>query len=106
MSPCCRSVSQGREIIFTNIGNPHSVGQEPISYYRQVMSLCDLPTSQGIDHPKIQEIYPADVVERARSILGAIGNSGTGAYTGSQVSGERPSHLQPSSFSPSYLSYC
>lgn len=28
--------SQGREIVFSNLGNPHAVGQKPITYYRQV----------------------------------------------------------------------
>jgi aspartate/methionine/tyrosine aminotransferase len=76
--------AQGREILYTNIGNPHQVGQKPITYYRQVLSLCDLPAEHGVDHPKVYEMYPKDVVERARLYRGIIGESGTGAYTHSQ----------------------
>ena len=76
--------AQGNEIIFCNIGNPHQVGQAPITYYRQVLALCDLPAKQGVDHPKVQELFPSDVVERAREYREIIGPSGTGAYTHSQ----------------------
>jgi len=57
------------------------VGQKPITYYRQVLSLCDLPAEFGVDHPKVYELFPADVVERAREYREIIGPSGTGAYT-------------------------
>lgn len=73
--------ASGREILYTNIGNPHQVGQKPISYYRQVLSLCDLPAELGVDHPKVLEMFPKDVVERAREYREIIGPSGTGAYT-------------------------
>lgn len=75
--------SEGREILFTNIGNPHGVGQKPITFYRQVLALCDLPAEEGVDHPDIDKIFPADVIERARIMRNEIG-AGTGAYTGSQ----------------------
>ncbi|GMH75492.1 hypothetical protein TrLO_g8987 [Triparma laevis f. longispina] len=77
-------MAEGKDIIFTNIGNPHSVGQKPITFYRQVLALCDLPTEYGVDHPDCEKMFPLDVIERAREINGAIGGSGTGAYTGSQ----------------------
>mmetsp|Transcript_41094 Transcript_41094/g.99046 ORF Transcript_41094/g.99046 Transcript_41094/m.99046 type:complete len:615 (-) Transcript_41094:138-1982(-) len=76
--------SQGKEILYTNIGNPQAVGQSPISYYRQVMALCDLPAEDGIDHPNVHQMFPADVVTRAKECREAIGPAGTGAYTGSQ----------------------
>ena len=76
--------SQGREILYTNIGNPHQVGQKPITYYRQVLALCDLPAEQGVDHPKVYDMFPKDVVARAREYREIIGPSGTGAYTHSQ----------------------
>jgi hypothetical protein len=31
------------KIIMCNIGNPQSLGQKPITFYRQVLSLCDYP---------------------------------------------------------------
>jgi alanine transaminase len=75
---------EGREIIYTNIGNPHQVGQSPITYYRQVLALCDLPAHCGVDHPKVYDMFPADVIERAKEYRAIIGPSGTGAYTHSQ----------------------
>lgn len=76
--------AQGREILYTNIGNPHQVGQKPITYYRQVLALCDLPPEQGVDHPNVYELFPRDVVARAKEYLEIVGPSGTGAYTHSQ----------------------
>jgi len=33
--------NQGRSIIFCNIGNPQALGQSPLSFYRQVLSLVE-----------------------------------------------------------------
>ena len=76
--------ADGKEILYTNVGNPQAVGQEPITYYRQVMALCDLPAKDGVDHPEISKLFPKDVIERAREMREIIGPAGTGAYTGSQ----------------------
>jgi len=69
---------------FTNIGNPHSVGQKPLTYFRQVLALCDLPAAEGVDHPEISKVFPTDAIARAREVRKAIGPAGTGAYTNSQ----------------------
>lgn len=72
-------------IVYTNIGNPHSVGQSPITWPRQVLALADLPNDVGIDHPKIHELFPKDAIERARYIKeSALEGYGTGAYSHSQ----------------------
>lgn len=76
--------AQGRDIIYTNIGNPHSVGQKPISFYRQVLALCDLTASCGVDHPAVKQMFPADALDRAKELRDIVGPSGTGAYTNSQ----------------------
>jgi len=76
--------AQGKEILYTNIGNPHQVGQSPITYYRQILALCDLPAECGIDHPRVLDMFPQDVIDRAREYREIIGPSGTGAYTHSQ----------------------
>ena len=76
--------SQGKEILYTNIGNPQAVGQSPITYYRQVMALCDLPAADGVDHPNVDQMFPPDVIARAREMREVIGPAGTGAYSGSQ----------------------
>ena len=78
--------AQGRDILFTNVGNPHGVGQPAISYYRQVLALCDLPAENGVNNPNVHHLFPhEDIVERAKYYRDVcIGASGTGAYTGSQ----------------------
>jgi alanine transaminase len=79
-----KMASEGREIIYTNIGNPHAVGQTPITFYRQVLALCDLPAAYGVDHPDAHLLFPADVLQRAREMREIVGPAGTGAYTNSQ----------------------
>jgi len=71
-------------IIYTNIGNPHSLGQQALTWPRQVIALSDLPDEAGVDHPKATELFPSDAVERARGIKKALSGHGTGAYTHSQ----------------------
>lgn len=71
-------------IVYTNIGNPQSVGQRPLTWPRQVLALADLPDECGIDHPECEKMFPKDAIERARLIKKALGGSGTGAYTHSQ----------------------
>jgi len=76
--------AEGAEILFTNIGNPQAVGQPPITFFRQVEALADLPAEYGVDHPDVTSMFPADVVERAKKVRDILGGAGTGAYTGSQ----------------------
>lgn len=82
--------AEGRDIIYTNIGNPQAIGQPPITYYRQVLSLCDLPQECGVDHPNAHQIFSPEVIAHARELRALVGQSGTGAYTHSQgLSGVR-----------------
>ncbi|CAL5229017.1 g12261 [Coccomyxa viridis] len=74
---------QGKEIIFTNVGNPHALGQKPRTFNRQVMSLVTCPTL--LDHPKVGELFPADVIARAKQ-CSTYFNGGLGAYTDSRGS--------------------
>merc|ERR1711865_363327 len=69
------------EILYCNIGNPQSVGQKPITFYRQCLALLDCPSL--LDTPGVEKLFPADVIERAKSLLPTIGG-GTGAYSHSQ----------------------
>ena len=66
------------------IGNPHQVGQAPITYFRQILALCDLPPEVGVDHPEVGKMFPPDVIAHAREYRDIIGPSGTGAYSHSQ----------------------
>jgi len=69
------------EILYCNIGNPHSVGQKPITWFRQVLSLVNCPSM--FDNPEVLKAFPKDVVERSLKITSEIGG-GTGAYSHSK----------------------
>jgi len=71
-------------IVYTNIGNPQSVGQRPLTWPRQVLALVDLPDEVGVDHPKAIELFPADAIARAREIKIGLGGHGSGAYSHSK----------------------
>lgn len=64
------------EIISCNIGNPHELGQQPITFFRQVIALCHYPALLGSSQ------FPADAQERAKLYLSSV--KGTGSYTNSQ----------------------
>lgn len=70
-------------IVYTNIGNPQSVGQKPLTWPRQVAALVDLPDEAGVDHPQVTTLFPADAVRRAKEIKEGLSSS-SGAYTHSQ----------------------
>ncbi|KAG6425782.1 hypothetical protein SASPL_109986 [Salvia splendens] len=70
------------EIIYCNIGNPQSLGQQPITFFREVLALCDHPAI--LDKGETQGIFSADSIERAFQILDQIPGRATGAYSHSQ----------------------
>ena len=69
---------QGRKIIYCNIGNPQALKQKPLTYLRQILSLVEYP--ELLHNKNAAEIYPADVLQKAKAIL-AHHPHGTGAYT-------------------------
>jgi aspartate/methionine/tyrosine aminotransferase len=71
-------------IVYTNIGNPHSVGQKPLTWPRQVLALSDLPDEVGVNHPDASKLFPADAIRRAKEIKIALRGHGTGAYSHSK----------------------
>lgn len=60
-----------------NIGDAHAMGQDPITFLRQVIAVCLMPTL--LDDPNI----PADVKDRARGILRGCKGSSLGSYSDS-----------------------
>ncbi|XP_057504971.1 alanine aminotransferase 2-like isoform X2 [Actinidia eriantha] len=70
------------EILYCNIGNPQSLGQQPITFFREVLALCDHPAI--LDKSETQGIFSADAIERAWQILDQIPGRATGAYSHSQ----------------------
>lgn len=70
---------EGREIIYCNIGNPQALGQKPLTYLRQTLSLCQYPELiQQVPH-----LFPADVLETSQRLLTGI-EHGMGAYSDSK----------------------
>jgi alanine transaminase len=68
------------KIIWCNIGNPQILGQKPMTYFRQVLCLCEYP--QLLEEPAAAQLFPADVIERAKVFLKEI-PGGIGAYSDS-----------------------
>lgn len=101
------------KIIFCNIGNPQPLGQQPMTFLRQVLTLCDYPqvcpktlhaciggrkggtcrhhghdtltNPQLMKDPKTAVHFPADVIDRAQELLADF-PGGTGGYTDSRGS--------------------
>ncbi|KAG1680369.1 hypothetical protein FOA52_015460 [Chlamydomonas sp. UWO 241] len=72
---------EGKEIIFTNVGNPHALGAKPLTFPRQVAALCVAPFL--LDRPDVEKIFPKDAIARAKKILAAF-KGGMGAYSDSR----------------------
>ena len=86
----------GKQIIFCNIGNPQALGQPPMSYYRQVISLLEEPSKIARER-ELKELFeesPAsklrdddfiadEILDLSEEILAKTGR-GLGAYTGSK----------------------
>ena len=66
------------DIVLCNIGNPQSLGQKPITFYRQIMAICDYPDI--LNSEEATKIFPPDVIARSKEVL-AHTAGGTGAYT-------------------------
>ena len=70
------------KVISANIGNPQQLDQKPITFFRQVLALCENP-----ELLKNEEVlksafgYKQDVIDRARWLLKEIGS--VGAYSAS-----------------------
>ncbi|KAK9907475.1 hypothetical protein WJX75_004386 [Coccomyxa subellipsoidea] len=72
---------KGREIIFTNVGNPHVLGQKPLSFNRQVLSLVAAPAL--LEHPEVGTLFASDAIARAKQLLTYF-PGGLGAYSDSR----------------------
>lgn len=72
---------EGKKIIFTNVGNPHALGQKPLTFPRQVVALCQAPFL--LDDPNVGLLFPADAIARAKQYL-SLASGGLGAYSDSR----------------------
>lgn len=68
-----------KKIYACNIGNPHELGQKPLTFFRQVISLVHYP---ALMEGPAAAAFPADAIARAKAYLSTI--STTGAYTHSK----------------------
>uniref|UniRef100_A0A4W4GE06 Alanine aminotransferase 1 n=1 Tax=Electrophorus electricus TaxID=8005 RepID=A0A4W4GE06_ELEEL len=66
------------EVIKANIGDCHAMGQQPITFFRQVLALCCYPDLLEDNR------FPEDTKTRARRILQACGGGSLGSYSASQ----------------------
>ncbi|KAM7379498.1 hypothetical protein PAMP_005045 [Pampus punctatissimus] len=78
-----RELSEGMkkpfaEVIKANIGDAHAMGQQPITFFRQVLALCSYPELLN------DSTFPEDAKSRARRILQSCGGNSIGAYSASQ----------------------
>ncbi|KAL8035876.1 hypothetical protein ABFX02_12G123800 [Erythranthe guttata] len=72
---------EGKKIIFTNVGNPHALGQKPLTFPRQVVALCQAPFM--LDDPNVGLLFPADAIAKAKHYL-SLTSGGLGAYSDSR----------------------
>ncbi|KAG1342565.1 alanine aminotransferase 2 [Cocos nucifera] len=70
------------QILYCNIGNPQSLAQQPITFFREVLALCDHPSI--LDKSETHALFSADAIARAWQILDSIPGRATGAYSHSQ----------------------
>ncbi|KAL8111603.1 hypothetical protein AgCh_019356 [Apium graveolens] len=68
-------------IIFTVVGNPHAPGQKPLTYFRQVVALCQAPFL--LDDPNVGLVFSANAIARAEYYLG-LTSGGLGACSDSR----------------------
>ncbi|XP_034039937.1 alanine aminotransferase 2-like isoform X2 [Thalassophryne amazonica] len=66
------------EVIKANIGDAHAMGQQPITFFRQVLALCSYPELLNAN------IFPEDAKSRAYRILQSCGGNSMGSYSASQ----------------------
>ncbi|GKT28458.1 Probable alanine aminotransferase, mitochondrial [Aduncisulcus paluster] len=71
-----------KKVIYSNLGNPHALGQEPIFYFREVMGLASMP--HLLDDEATKTTFEPEVIAHAKKISDSFGCGGTGKYTDTQ----------------------
>jgi len=71
----------GKKVILTNVGNPHALGQKPITFFRQVLAIVNYPAL--MEDPAVAAHFKPDVILRAKTYLSKV-PGGTGAYQDSR----------------------
>lgn len=76
-----KRAAEGKEVIYLNVGNPHALGQKPVTFNRQVLSLMMAPFL--LEDPNVTTLFPQDAINRAKLYLEKF-NGGLGAYSDSR----------------------
>ncbi|KAK3812957.1 MAG: pyridoxal phosphate-dependent transferase [Benniella sp.] len=72
-----------KRVVGCNIGNPQALDQKPITFFRQVASLCEYPELLKEENAEAAaRLFPSDAIARAKLLLKNIGS--VGAYSHSQ----------------------
>ncbi|GAB6027581.1 hypothetical protein CHUAL_001824 [Chamberlinius hualienensis] len=66
-----------KEVIRCNIGDCHSLGQQPITFIRQVLAICSYPELLN------DKSFPEDAKERAQRVLCSCKGKSVGSYSDS-----------------------
>ena len=70
------------KVISANIGNPQQLGQKPITFFRQVLSLLENPLLLEHEDVLLNQLgYKSDVIARAKWLLSQCNS--VGAYSAS-----------------------
>ena len=73
-----------KQLLYCNIGNPQDLQQPPLTFFRQVLSLCNWPDLLSTSNAaRVAELFPEDALARAKRYMATI-PGGLGAYTHSQ----------------------
>lgn len=66
------------EVISAHIGNPQGLGQKPITFFRQVLSLLEYPALLDNEDVLLNQLgYQADVLKRAKWLLKEVKSVGS-----------------------------
>lgn len=71
---------EGKEMIYFNIGNPQQLGQSPLTYVREILSLLNNPELLKFGDKLLELGYASDSIERANMLMD-LNPVGLGAYS-------------------------
>ncbi|WVZ65049.1 hypothetical protein U9M48_014471 [Paspalum notatum var. saurae] len=82
LTSLCEHLDFVQQITHCNLGNPQVLGQRPVTFFREVLSLCDNPTL--LDKDETRALFSPCAIRRARRILNSLPGKDTGGYTDSR----------------------
>mmetsp|Transcript_20901 Transcript_20901/g.37247 ORF Transcript_20901/g.37247 Transcript_20901/m.37247 type:complete len:538 (+) Transcript_20901:265-1878(+) len=67
------------EVLLCNVGNPQALGQKPITFFREVLSLVTLPAL--LDSMDTEKLFQPDAIKTAREYVKLLPGGSSGAYS-------------------------